>query len=115
MSPAILNRINIIADKILLSAFAEGTHNLTAKHVMAAVEDCLARVGMTGAGGRRLKKFSKGMLQRIGHPGSVIKIFQGPYPSLLHLFHQIQKKIGCLQGILQGIMGFKLRHAKLLA
>jgi ABC-2 type transport system ATP-binding protein len=30
------------------------------------VEECLARVGMTGAGGRRLKKFSKGMLQRIG-------------------------------------------------
>ena len=30
------------------------------------VDECLARVGMTGAAGRRLKKFSKGMLQRIG-------------------------------------------------
>jgi ABC-2 type transport system ATP-binding protein len=30
------------------------------------VEECLASVGMTGAAGRRLKKFSKGMLQRIG-------------------------------------------------
>jgi MSHA biogenesis protein MshM len=38
-SGGLLRRINIIADKILLSAFAESTHNLTAKHVMAAVND----------------------------------------------------------------------------
>ena len=38
-SGGLLRRINIIADKILLSAFAEGTHNLTAKHVSAAVND----------------------------------------------------------------------------
>ncbi len=38
-SEGLLRRINIIADKILLSAFAEGTHNLSAKHVTAAVED----------------------------------------------------------------------------
>jgi MSHA biogenesis protein MshM len=38
-SDGLLRRINIIADKILLSAFAEGTHSLSAKHVMAAVED----------------------------------------------------------------------------
>lgn len=38
-SGGLLRRINIIADKILLSAFAEGTHNLSKKHVMAAVED----------------------------------------------------------------------------
>ncbi|MFT5221223.1 MAG: MSHA biogenesis protein MshM, partial [Planctomycetota bacterium] len=38
-SGGLLRRINIIADKILLSAFAEGTHNLSAKHVMAAVND----------------------------------------------------------------------------
>ncbi len=38
-SSGLLRRINIIADKILLSAFAEGTHNLTAKHVNAAVND----------------------------------------------------------------------------
>ncbi len=38
-SQGLLRRINIIADKILLSAFAEGTHNLSAKHVSAAVND----------------------------------------------------------------------------
>ncbi len=38
-SDGLLRRINIIADKILLSAFAEGTHNLTSKHVLAAVND----------------------------------------------------------------------------
>ena len=38
-SLGLLRRINIIADKILLSAFAEGTHNLSAKHVTAAVND----------------------------------------------------------------------------
>ena len=38
-SEGLLRRINIIADKILLSAFAEGTHNLNAKHVTAAVND----------------------------------------------------------------------------
>jgi type II secretory pathway predicted ATPase ExeA len=38
-SEGLLRRINIIGDKILLSAFAEGTHNLTSKHVTAAVND----------------------------------------------------------------------------
>jgi len=38
-SGGLLRRINIIADKILLSAYAEGTHNLSAKHVSAAVND----------------------------------------------------------------------------
>ncbi len=38
-SGGLLRRINIIADKILLSAFAEGTHDLGAKHVTAAVND----------------------------------------------------------------------------
>jgi len=38
-SAGLLRRINIIADKILLSAFAEGTHNLSPKHVTAAVND----------------------------------------------------------------------------
>jgi len=32
-------RINIVADKALLAAFAENTHNITAKHVRAAVYD----------------------------------------------------------------------------
>jgi MSHA biogenesis protein MshM len=38
-SEGLLRRINIIADKILLSAFSEGTHNLGPKHVTAAVND----------------------------------------------------------------------------
>ena len=38
-SGGLLRRINIIADKILLSAFAEGTHNLNTQHVNAAVND----------------------------------------------------------------------------
>ncbi len=32
-------RINIVADKALLAAFADNTHNVTAKHVRAAVRD----------------------------------------------------------------------------
>jgi MSHA biogenesis protein MshM len=32
-------RINIVADKALLAAFAENTHNVTLKHVQAAVRD----------------------------------------------------------------------------
>jgi MSHA biogenesis protein MshM len=38
-SGGLLRRINIIADKLLLSAFAESTHNLTSRHVIAAVND----------------------------------------------------------------------------
>ena len=38
-SAGLLRRINIIADKILLSAFAEGTHNRGSKYVTAAVND----------------------------------------------------------------------------
>jgi MSHA biogenesis protein MshM len=38
-SGGLLRRINIMADKLLLSAFAEGTHNLTANHVLAAAMD----------------------------------------------------------------------------
>ncbi len=38
-SGGLLRRINILADKILLSAFSEGTHDLRLKHVSAAVTD----------------------------------------------------------------------------
>jgi type II secretory pathway predicted ATPase ExeA len=38
-SGGLLRRINIITDKVLLAAFAESTHNLTVRHVMAAVND----------------------------------------------------------------------------
>ena len=46
-SEGLLRRINIIADKILLSAFAEGTHNLGSKHVTAAVNDSAFSQEMT--------------------------------------------------------------------
>ncbi|MBT6456678.1 MAG: AAA family ATPase, partial [Gammaproteobacteria bacterium] len=38
-SEGLLRRINILADKMLLSAFAGGTHTLTNKHLLAAVKD----------------------------------------------------------------------------
>jgi len=38
-SKGLTRRVNIIADKILLAAFAENTHTITAKHVHAAIED----------------------------------------------------------------------------
>lgn len=38
-SGGVVRRINIIADKTLLSAFAQSTHNLSTKHVIAAVHD----------------------------------------------------------------------------
>ena len=38
-SEGLLRRINILADKMLLSAFADGTHTLTHKHLIAAVKD----------------------------------------------------------------------------
>jgi MSHA biogenesis protein MshM len=38
-SAGLLRRINILADKMLLSAFADDTHNITSKHLMNAVRD----------------------------------------------------------------------------
>lgn len=38
-SEGLLRRINILADKMLLSAFAEDTHTLTSSHLLAAVND----------------------------------------------------------------------------
>jgi MSHA biogenesis protein MshM len=38
-SEGLLRRINILADKMLLSAFADGTHTLTTKHLQDAVKD----------------------------------------------------------------------------
>jgi MSHA biogenesis protein MshM len=43
-------RINIVADKALLAAFAENTHNVNAKHVRAAIQDSEFS---GGAGGHR--------------------------------------------------------------
>jgi type II secretory pathway predicted ATPase ExeA len=38
-SEGLTRRVNIIADKALLAAFAEGTHNVSLQHVKAAVRD----------------------------------------------------------------------------
>lgn len=38
-SEGLTRRINILADKALLAAFAEGTHEVTAKHAQAAIRD----------------------------------------------------------------------------
>jgi septal ring-binding cell division protein DamX len=38
-SGGLTRRINLVADKALLAAFAEGTHNVTLRHVRAAVRD----------------------------------------------------------------------------
>ncbi len=38
-SSGLTRRINLVADKALLAAFAEGTHNVTLRHVGAAVRD----------------------------------------------------------------------------
>ena len=38
-SEGLTRRINILADKSLLAAFADGTHQVTAKHARAAVRD----------------------------------------------------------------------------
>ena len=38
-SAGLTRRINLVADKALLAAFAEGTHNVTLRHVKAAVRD----------------------------------------------------------------------------
>lgn len=38
-SQGLTRRVNIIADKALLAAFADGTHNVSIKHVKAAVRD----------------------------------------------------------------------------
>ena len=39
-SKGLTRRVNILADKSLLAAFAEGTHQITAKEVRAAIRDC---------------------------------------------------------------------------
>src|SRR5690606_34154049 len=39
VSQGLTRRINILADKALLAAFAEGTHEVTARHARAAIRD----------------------------------------------------------------------------
>ncbi|MDD5300593.1 MAG: AAA family ATPase [Gallionella sp.] len=39
-SSGLMRRVNILADKSLLAAFVEDTHNIEARHVLAAMRDC---------------------------------------------------------------------------
>ena len=53
-SEGLLRRINILADKMLLSAFADGTHTLTNKHLKAAVKDSgFTPINQSGASRKR--------------------------------------------------------------
>ncbi len=62
-SEGLLRRINILADKILLSAYADGTHDLTQKHLEDAVRDSgFSKLGQTGQSGRRWLWVSAAML-----------------------------------------------------
>jgi type II secretory pathway predicted ATPase ExeA/septal ring-binding cell division protein DamX len=47
-------RLNIVADKALLAAFAEGTHNVSFKHVRAAIAD--SEFSADAGGGGRLRR-----------------------------------------------------------
>jgi len=75
-------RINIVADKALLAAFADNTHNISLKHVRAAVADSefsnasgrrlawLRRPGWSGAAALALLALAAGaLLQRTLQPG----------------------------------------------
>ncbi len=50
-SEGLTRRLNILADKCLLAAFAEGEHGITRKHALAAISDSgFAPLGPRGAG-----------------------------------------------------------------
>ncbi len=80
-SLGLTRRINILADKSLLAAFAANSHQVTAEHVKAAVRDTDApSTGRSGAGRWRwavAATVALGLLAaagqwwRINHPGSV--------------------------------------------
>ncbi|MDP5237906.1 AAA family ATPase [Uliginosibacterium sp. 31-16] len=49
-SKGLTRRVNILADKTLLAAFAENTHTITDKHVVAAIRDANYSYRMPGRG-----------------------------------------------------------------
>lgn len=58
-SEGLLRRINILADKMLLSAFADGTHTLTEKHLRDAVNDSgFVRINRNAHAGYRWPVFA---------------------------------------------------------
>jgi MSHA biogenesis protein MshM len=54
-SEGLTRRINIFADKTLLAAYADGTHDVTAKHARAAVADTQIVMAAPAASGMRWK------------------------------------------------------------
>lgn len=58
-SEGLVRRINILADKMLLSAFADDTHTLTSKHLQDAVIDSrFSKISDTGSSGNSLWWFA---------------------------------------------------------
>jgi MSHA biogenesis protein MshM len=65
ISNGLTRRVNIIADKVLLAAFAEGTHDLKVKHVKAAVRDTEFSNPGSGRAGPRVAWIALGVVAGI--------------------------------------------------
>jgi len=65
-SNGLMRRINILADKSLLSAFVEDTHNIGVRHVQAAMRDSELKPARSLAGKKLLMGSAAGMLLLTG-------------------------------------------------
>ena len=65
-SNGLMRRINILADKSLLSAFVEDTHNIEVRHVQAAMRDSELKPARSLAGKKLLMGSAAGMLLLTG-------------------------------------------------
>ena len=65
-SNGLMRRINILADKSLLAAFVEDTHNIEARHVQAAMRDSELKPARSLAGKKLLMGSAAGMLLLTG-------------------------------------------------
>lgn len=65
-SNGLMRRINILADKSLLSAFVEDTHNIEIRHVQAAMRDSELKPARSLAGKKLLMGSAAGMLLLTG-------------------------------------------------
>jgi len=65
-SNGLMRRINILADKSLLSAFVEDTHNIGVRHVQAAMRDSEFKPARSLAGKKLLMGSAAGMLLLTG-------------------------------------------------
>jgi MSHA biogenesis protein MshM len=96
-SQGLTRRINMLADKALLAAFSENTHQIVAKHVRAAIKDCdfskatgakprlppptsalLAALALAAAGGLVLGNMSSPGEAEVPSPMKVRKITPPP-------------------------------------